>query len=515
MSRNNLQGIGLKVLVINGHPREGSFSAALSERYEAGATAAGAVVEKIDLYAISFEPDVLHRSPNAQFMEPCLVRAQQLIAWADHLVFIYPTWWGTMPAILKGFIDRVFTSGFAFDDIEGGTGYAPLLRGKTAQLITTMDTPKLVYNFIYRAPGNNAMRRATLGFCGFSMLKNVIFGPVKSAGEHERKIWLEKTYQLGAQLKSGALSPFKKFSIKAQAWFKAIRFQFYPMTFIAYAAGAVAAGQMGYGFSPLIFWIGYLWLFLLELVTVLSNDYVDFPSDVQNRYFSPFSGGSRVMVDKLLSQKEVRYGIMIALGLCFGALALVLSEARGAFSTMMITCFALTVITIGYTVPPLRLSYRGLGEATVAFTHSFAVIICGYIFQGGRVADQFPWLLSLPLFLSVLPSIMLAGIPDHDADKSVSKNTLAVLLGKRSVVRLAIVFTLTAAMLVVVYQLFEVQESAFTNLLFFVIPHALLIVYLLSKYLRNPTPPSRIDGLLVAALSYILWFGLIPLINLM
>ncbi|TDH27532.1 NAD(P)H dehydrogenase [Segetibacter sp. 3557_3] len=515
MSRNNQPSRPLNVLVINGHPRKASLSEALCDQYIAGATAAGTVVHRIDLYALDFEPNVLHHSPNTQFMEPGLVRAQKLIAWADHVVFVYPTWWGTMPAILKGFIDRVFTAGFAFEEIEGGTGYAPLLRGKTAQLMTTMDTPKLVYNLVYRAPGNNAMHRATLGFCGFLMLKNEIFSPVKSADETRRKLWLNKAYQLGKKLRSGALSPTQKIGIKAFSWFKAIRFQFYPMTFIAYAAGAVAAGQMGYGYSSFIFWVGYLWLFFLELVTVLSNDYVDYPTDVQNRFFGPFSGGSRVMVDKLLSPKEMRIGILASLILCFGALAVLLAAAKGALSTLTMTCLVLTIITTGYTIPPLRLSYRGLGEATVAFTHSFAVIVCGYIFQGGKLADQVPWLLSIPLFLSVLPSIMLAGIPDHDADKSVSKNTLAVLLGKKRVVRLAIFFTLTAALLVLVYHLFKVEQGAFTNLLVFVVPHALLIVYLLCRYLRNPYPPARIDGLLVAALSYILWFGLIPLINLM
>src|SRR5687768_15754963 len=110
MGSNNPAITPLQVLVINGHPRQGSFSHALGESYVAGAISAGVVVEKIDLSELAFEQNVLHHSPNAQYMEPCLFRAQELIAWANHVVFIYPTWWGTMPAILKGFIDRVFTA---------------------------------------------------------------------------------------------------------------------------------------------------------------------------------------------------------------------------------------------------------------------------------------------------------------------------------------------------------------------------------------------------------------------
>src|SRR5690625_5415047 len=71
-----------------------------------------------------------------------------------------------MPAILKGFLDRVLLPGFAFEEKERNTDWTQLLRGKTAQLITTMDTPLWVYRILYRAPGTNAMRHGTLGYCG-------------------------------------------------------------------------------------------------------------------------------------------------------------------------------------------------------------------------------------------------------------------------------------------------------------------------------------------------------------
>lgn len=144
----------MNVLVINGHPRQRSLSEALAKAYAEGASSVGMNVRCIDVNKLQFELNVTHYSPHNQFTEPCITDAQQQIHWANHVVFVYPTWWGTMPAMLKGFIDRVFTSGFAFDEIEGGTGYAPLLRGKTAQVITTMDTPVLVYKLVNRAPGD-------------------------------------------------------------------------------------------------------------------------------------------------------------------------------------------------------------------------------------------------------------------------------------------------------------------------------------------------------------------------
>src|SRR5690606_7998198 len=89
-------------------------------------------------------------------------------------------------------------------------------------------------------------------------------------------------------------------------------------------------------------------------------------------------------------------------------------------------------LAMGYTNPPLKLSYRGMGELDVGLTHSFGVILCGYIFQNGLPGDAFPWLLSVPLFLSIIPSILLAGFPDYNADLAAGKRTIPVRLGKNS-----------------------------------------------------------------------------------
>src|SRR5205085_4067832 len=223
----------MNVLVINGHPRNDSLSTALMKAYIAGAQEAGATIETLIISRLHFDPNVLHPSPHQQYMEPDIRKAQELILWAQHLIFIYPTWWGTMPALLKGFIDRVFTSGFSFEDTEAGTGYEPLLRGRTAEIFTTMDTPFLVYQLFYRAPGHNAMRRAILEFSGITVTKISSFGPVKSSDKNKRAAWLYKTRQQGASLKKGAFSLQKKIQLQCITWLKALRLQFYPMTFIA------------------------------------------------------------------------------------------------------------------------------------------------------------------------------------------------------------------------------------------------------------------------------------------
>src|SRR5690606_23274407 len=264
-----------------------------------------------------------------QHHEEIIIKAQQDILWADHLVLIYPTWWGSMPALLKGFLDRVFTPGFAFEEIEENQSWEKLLKGKSAQLITTMDTPLWVYRWIYKNPGHNALGEATLQFCGVKPVRTLSFSPVKYSSAEQRQNWLEKSRQAGLSLEKGVRTPWENVKSRLQTGLKAMRLQFYPMTWIAYAAGAYGASRLGYGFDTLVFWIGYLWLFLLELATVMSNDYFDLETDRLNKFYSPFTGGSRVLVDNDLSPGRVRHAIIAILGISLitGAVLLGLSPA--------------------------------------------------------------------------------------------------------------------------------------------------------------------------------------------
>ena len=504
----------MNLLVINGHPRKDSLSDALTASYINGAATTGAEIKTIRLAELSFDLHVRHPTPHLQEIEPDIREAQDLITWADHIVFVYPTWWGTMPALLKGFLDRVLISGYAFEEIEGGTSYAPLLRGRTAQLITTMDTPLFVYKLIYKSPGHNAMKKATLGFCGFEMAKTYNFGPVRNSTAANRNRWLEKVKQAGASLNGTALTPWQQTRNRIFTWLKAIRLQFYPMTFVAYAAGSLAAQYNGHRSSILFFWMGYAWLFFLEVATVLSNDHADYRTDKLNKYFSPFSGGSRVLVDDLLSFGQVKKGILISLLLAVAALVTLISMIPSSPLPYTITAASLFILAIGYTVPPLKLSYRSLGELTVGITHSFAVIIWGWLVQGASMENAYPWWLGLPLFFAVLPSITLSGIPDYNADRAARKKTLAVRFGKKGAAWLAMFFTLGAAAAVTAFQLVGILPEAFRFILIPVIPHAIYLCWRLFRYIKNPTPPARIDGLMVLSLTYIFWFGIIPLINL-
>lgn len=189
-----------KILVINGHPDKESFCFQLAEKYYNGAKASSAYCKLVHLIDLSFDPNLNFGYRKRTELEPDLIQIQEEIMAADHIVFVYPTWWGTYPAILKAFFDRVFLPGFAFKYRENSLFWDKLLTSKTARLIVTMDTPAWYYRLIYKSPGHNSIKKGILEFCGVKPVKLISFGPVKSSNENQRKIWLKKVEKLGALL---------------------------------------------------------------------------------------------------------------------------------------------------------------------------------------------------------------------------------------------------------------------------------------------------------------------------
>ena len=154
---------------------------------------------------------------------------------------------------------------------------------------------------------------------------------------------------------------------KILAWIKIFRFHFYPMTWIAYSMGAAAAPRNPKKLNLEVYWVGYLVLFFIELSTILVNEYYDYGTDRLNRNASPFTGGTRVLVEGQLGFPEVRTGIWISLILAmgFGCLLIRINEQLSSFPILFLIFLGL-FLGVGYTAPPLKFSYRGLGEITVA-----------------------------------------------------------------------------------------------------------------------------------------------------
>ncbi len=301
---------------------------------------------------------------------------------------------------------------------------------------------------------------------------------------------------------------------KLLAWIRVIRLQFYPMTWIAYSLGAVAASRNTKQWTLEAYWVGYLALFFIELFTILANEYYDYGTDRLNKNAGPFTGGTRVLVEGKLGFAEVRAGMWASLILTVG-FGYFLIRIDGQVSSYMILLLVLIGFLLGwgYTAPPLKFSYRGLGEITVAITHSPYVILCGYVFQGGSWTNPLPWVLSMPLLLAILPAIILAGIPDRLADKEVSKGVIAVLWGPRKAVLMAVFFACLASFAAFLLWDLQILRAPSSRLILIAIPHAFVLTLALFKLIQSHDYDRRIDGIMALALSFIIWFGLIPLIS--
>lgn len=190
-----------KILIINGHPDQESFNFGLAEAYKKGALAFGAEIKEIVVRELDFNPNLQFGYRKRTELEPDLIEAQEKIKWAEHIVWIYPVWWGSIPAILKGFLDRAFLPGFAFQKKPNSVWWDKLLKNKSARIISTLDQPVWYYWLIYRQPSNNAMNKMTLKFTGIKPVKVTTIGPVRLSKEAYRKSWLQKIERLGQRHK--------------------------------------------------------------------------------------------------------------------------------------------------------------------------------------------------------------------------------------------------------------------------------------------------------------------------
>jgi len=301
------------------------------------------------------------------------------------------------------------------------------------------------------------------------------------------------------------------------AWLRVARFQFYPMAFTAYSLGAVAAVATSAPFSLSVFLIGYAALFLIEFCTILANEFYDYETDRINANFSIFTGGTRMLVEGRLSSSNVRTALVVSLcvtALLGSALLMIHREASPVLAAAMLLTGLF--FGLGYTVPPLKFSYRGAGELVVSGTHSFYLILCGYAFQAGTLGNALPWLLSLPLFFSVLGAITLAGLPDRPADSLVSKRTMAVIFGPRAAAFIACGCVALAALSgALLFPSILRSGGIRTAGVALIVVYAAVLLRALSRVIRSRNYDRRINGVMALALGYIIWFGAVPLVSLL
>ncbi|GGH38742.1 NADPH-quinone reductase [Mangrovimonas yunxiaonensis] len=186
-----------RILVINGHPDKESFNFALSNAYTKGALASNAEVKTINIRELQFNPNLEFGYRKRTELEPDLIKAQEKLKWANHIVWVYPVWWGSVPAIMKGFLDRVLLPGFAFQKRPNSLWWDKLITAKTSRIICTMDQPNWYYKWFYGNPSHNAIKKSTLRFIGVKSVNITAIGPVRLSKDKFREKWLKKVEKLG------------------------------------------------------------------------------------------------------------------------------------------------------------------------------------------------------------------------------------------------------------------------------------------------------------------------------
>lgn len=189
-----------RVAIIQGHPTSGGhFCHALADAYAQGLGEGGHEFRHVSVAELDFP--LLRSRTDWEDAEPpaAIANAQQTILWAEHLVIIYPLWLGSMPALLKGFLEQVlrpaFMSGKAGAKV--GTGWKSVLKGRSARIVVTMGMPALVYRWYFGAHSLKSLERNILSFAGIRPNRHTLIGMVEGVSDAKRKAWLDGLRELG------------------------------------------------------------------------------------------------------------------------------------------------------------------------------------------------------------------------------------------------------------------------------------------------------------------------------
>jgi len=181
----------MNILVINGHPDKESYCQAIFQTIVENIDSKRHELEMVNLNEEEFDPVLRYGYRQRMKENPFILRSQELIQWADHLIFVYPIWWSSMPSLLKGWIDRVFTPGIAYSANNRGSfilnylrgkQFKKLLKGKTASIYATSMASTWWYK-VFSGPinipdsyGISVLKNAVLNHCGIKTKRVLILG---------------------------------------------------------------------------------------------------------------------------------------------------------------------------------------------------------------------------------------------------------------------------------------------------------------------------------------------------
>lgn len=185
-----------KILVLLGNPDTDTYSGRIATAYTNAAREAGHDVERVNLGELDFDP-ILHKGyKEIQELEPDLIDLQNKIKQSDHIVIVYPNWWCTMPALLKGMFDRMWLPGFAFNFDKETKKVVKHLTGKTARVIVLAGTHSPFQTWWKFGDFTNEIESGILGFAGIKA-KVTVYGPCDRVDNACRDKWLAAVAGMG------------------------------------------------------------------------------------------------------------------------------------------------------------------------------------------------------------------------------------------------------------------------------------------------------------------------------
>ena len=187
-----------KIYILAGHPDTESMCNNLAYAYAHGAELSGNEVRVTKLSEMKFDP-ILHKGYRViQELEPDLKKFQEDVKWCEHFVIIYPSWWSTMPALVKGLFDRSWIPGFAYKFLPSGLGWRRLLKGRTARVFVTSDSHPLVARFLF-GDNTNEIQDGILWFAGFKA-SHTKRSQEKKITEEKKQQWYKKFESYGKRV---------------------------------------------------------------------------------------------------------------------------------------------------------------------------------------------------------------------------------------------------------------------------------------------------------------------------
>ncbi len=188
-----------RIAVIQGHPDPAGrhLLHAIADAYASAAAAAGHEVRRIDVATLEFPLLRTQSDFETGAMPPALATPREDMHWAEHWVFLFPLWHGTMPALLKGFLEHIFRPGFAMEYKKKGFPKR-MLAGRSARIVVTMGMPVLLYRWYFGAYGIRAFERSMLSFVGIKPIRESLYG-LAFADERKRARWIEDMRRHGGR----------------------------------------------------------------------------------------------------------------------------------------------------------------------------------------------------------------------------------------------------------------------------------------------------------------------------